>query len=196
MNVDNVREFRLPSSIQEPEHKKDGKEPHFLQGIPWHADSCTLDALVHINFCIAHALPEDYTWPGEESSTDPLDKVKTAINKAIISYAQMPPERITKDDAKVLRDDVRGLLSSIGVTISRQSSLEHSDQHITPSWLVEFPFSVETKCGQCQAVEMVGGMKKHGISFFVRDSRLLRVQSLQDVLDYIVDSFNNHATKL
>ena len=154
-----------------------------LHGIPWQEYSCTLDANIQIAVSIAEVLGDEYCGVEQESMPD----IQRLVIEEIISLAKTPARGRKERDLRKIRDHIRELLLTMaGIKIGKESVLEHSDRYIIPSWLVEFPISVDSRCGQCGEEGMIWQANRSGVSFIVRDVRLTRLQSLQDVMDSIV----------
>jgi hypothetical protein len=168
-----VQGFELLSN-----HGKKGTV-HELPGVPWDNYSCTLDAILQINLCLAAALPNEYCV--REQAAVSKSFLRQA-NEAIIDFAKTWTSR-SKRQTALLRDSIRNLLKGVKITINEASCLEESARCITPSWLVEVPLSLETKCEECENVGTVGGMKISGFPFWVREELSTKLRSLQNVLD-------------
>ena len=164
--------------------QKRGKDK--LQGIPWGlTGTCAVDALGTIHLCILSALPNKYRVPEQVSASDTIREV----TKHIFEFGKIPWERRTKRLLHSFRDKLLQLVESAGVTINYTSCLLDAQEQTTPPWLVDVPISVKMKCRECRAVGIVGNIVKRGIDFAVWEEHILKLQTLQNVLDYIVHSF-------
>jgi hypothetical protein len=146
-----------------------------------------LDAIVQINFCLATALSNEYC--EREQGEVPKNFLRQA-NEAIVEFVKTPWASRTKVSTALVRNDIRKLLKGEGVAVNEISYLEHLELCITPPWLAKIRLSAETKCEECGKVGTVRGIERTGIPFYIRDGLLAKFQTLQNVLDYSVHSFN------
>lgn len=184
--LDRSREHDLLSRLEGLELNKSNKEDQCetLQGFPWDNFSCSLDAILLVNMCIAEALGEEgYIGLGNFESD-----VLKQVSKDTLALMKTPWRDRNIHSMRQLRDTIRNcLLSKLAVEIGEGCCLEQSDKHIISSWLVGFPISMEIACAHCQSLENIERPRTtRGLSFCVRQNSLSGLSSLQDILTFLV----------
>ena len=178
----------MMEGLQLNEHNIQAQDDN-LQGIPWDNFSCSLDALLSMNICIAEVLGEDWYRGRENVGSNVLKQV----SEDILALVKIPWSDRKADVMQHFRDNIREYLSSdrLGieerVIIGRMSALEDSDRHIIPFWLIEFPIFMNISCSSCQSLKIVEKRTlARGLVFCVRNEHLTGMKDLQDILEFIV----------
>ena len=180
-SIENAPEIDL-RCLQLNEHNPQGQDVSF-QGFPWNDFSCSLDALLLVDICIAQALSGVEYRERQNCGSDILKQVLDDI----LELMKTPwPDR-TIDVMQKFRDRIRNYLETKEcVIIGKNSALEDSDKHIIPSWLVEFRVLMKISCSGCQSDRVDNRRPARGLAFCVRNESLSGLKSLQDVLEFIV----------